>query len=37
MNLLTADPAVIDQRIGYLSDGTMQKIAVCLKKVLELP
>jgi|SRR6185436_70337 mRNA interferase MazF len=36
-NLLTADPALIDQRIGYLSDPTLQKIADCLKKVLELP
>ena len=37
MNLLTADPAVIDQTIGYLSDPAMQQISDCLKKVLELP
>jgi mRNA interferase MazF len=37
MNLLTADPAVIDQTIGHLSDAAMQQIGACLKKVLELP
>ena len=37
MNLLVADPDVIDQRIGYLSDAAMQQIAFCVKKVLELP
>jgi mRNA-degrading endonuclease toxin of MazEF toxin-antitoxin module len=36
-NLLTADPGVIDQTIGYLSDAAMQQINDCLKKVLELP
>jgi mRNA interferase MazF len=37
MNLLTADPDVIDQRIGRLSDATMQQITDCLKQVLEAP
>jgi len=37
MNLLTADPDIIDQRIGYLSDAAMQQIADCVKEVLELP
>jgi len=37
MNFLTADPAFIDQTIGYLSDAAMQRISDCLKKVLELP
>ena len=36
-NLLTADPALIDQTIGYLSDSAMRQIDNCLKKVLELP
>jgi mRNA interferase MazF len=36
MNLLTADPGVIDQKIGFLSAATMQLIDDCLKKVLEL-
>jgi mRNA interferase MazF len=36
-NLLTADPQLIDQTIGYLSDTAMQQINQCLKKVLELP
>ncbi len=37
MNLLTADPGFIDQRIGYLSDAAMEKISRCLEKVMELP
>ena len=37
VNLLVADPGVIDQRIGYLSDAAMLQIADRLKKVLELP
>jgi mRNA-degrading endonuclease toxin of MazEF toxin-antitoxin module len=36
-NLLTADPAMINQTIGYLSDAAMQQINDSLKKVLELP
>ena len=36
-NLLTADPTIVDQTIGYLSDAVMQQIGDCLKKVLELP
>lgn len=36
-NLLTADPALIDQAIGSLSDSAMRQINDCLKKVLELP
>lgn len=36
-NLLTADPALIDQTIGYLSNTAVQQINACLKKVLELP
>lgn len=36
-NLLTADPALINQTIGYLSDAVMRQINDCLKKVLELP
>jgi mRNA interferase MazF len=36
-NLLTADPALIDQVIGCLSDAAMQQINECLKKVLGLP
>ncbi len=36
-NLLTADPGVIDQTIGYLSDVTMQEIDRCLKATLGLP
>ena len=36
-NLLTTDPAIIDQTIGFLSDATMQRLASCLKQVLELP
>jgi mRNA interferase MazF len=36
-NLLTADPVLIDQTIGYLSDAAMQQISDSLKKVLELP
>jgi mRNA interferase MazF len=35
-NLLTADPALINQTIGWLSDAAMQQIADCLKKVLDL-
>jgi mRNA interferase MazF len=36
-NLLTADSALIDQTIGYLSDVAMRQIDDCLKKVLGLP
>jgi mRNA interferase MazF len=36
-NLLTADPALLDQTIGYLSDAAMQQIDDALKKVLGLP
>jgi len=36
-NLLTADPVLINQIIGVLSDAVMQQINDCLKKVLELP
>ena len=36
-NILTTDPAFIDQTIGVLSTGAMQQIEACLKKVLELP
>jgi mRNA interferase MazF len=36
-NFLTADPQMIDQRIGYLSGAGMQQIASCLKAVLALP
>ena len=36
-NVLTAEQALIDQTIGYLSDATMRQIDDCLKKVLELP
>lgn len=36
-NLLTANPALIDQAIGYLSDALMRQIDGCLKNVLELP
>lgn len=36
-NLLTADPALIDQIIGYLSDSAMRQINDCLKHVLALP
>ena len=36
-NLLTADPVLINQTIGVLSDAVMQQINDCLKKVLELP
>jgi hypothetical protein len=36
-NLLTADQALIDQTIGYLSDAAMGQISDCLRKVLELP
>ncbi|PWT70246.1 MAG: hypothetical protein C5B46_09815 [Proteobacteria bacterium] len=35
-NVLTADPDLIDQRIGRLTDATMQQIDECLKKVLAL-
>jgi mRNA interferase MazF len=35
-NLLTADPQMIDQAIGVLSDAAMQQIGDCLKKVLDL-
>jgi hypothetical protein len=37
VNLLVADPGIIDQRIGFLSDAAMREIADCLKKVLERP
>lgn len=36
-NLLTADPALIDQTIGALSDPAMQMIDACLKATLGLP
>ncbi|HYT92620.1 MAG TPA: type II toxin-antitoxin system PemK/MazF family toxin [Gemmataceae bacterium] len=36
-NFLTRDQALLGAIIGYLSDDAMQKIADCLKKVLELP
>lgn len=36
-NILTTDPAFIDQTIGLLSDAAMRQIEQCLKKVLELP
>lgn len=36
-NLLTADPTLIDQTIGYLSNVVMRQINDNLKKVLELP
>jgi mRNA interferase MazF len=35
-NLLTADPRLINQTIGYLSDAAMQQIGDCLKTVLDL-
>jgi mRNA interferase MazF len=35
-NLLTADPSLINQTIGYLSAAVMQQINACLRKVLEL-
>src|SRR5262245_45921498 len=37
LNVITTDPAFINQTIGVLSDAIMQQIEVCLKKVLELP
>jgi len=36
-NFLTADPRMIDQAIGVLSDASMRQIGDCLKKVLALP
>ena len=36
-NLMTADPAFVDQTIGSLSDATMQQIDACLKAALALP
>jgi mRNA interferase MazF len=36
-NLLTADPANIDQTIGVLSDDAMTKIDDCLKATLGIP
>jgi mRNA interferase MazF len=36
-NLLTADPALINQTIGYLSDVVMGQIDASLKRVLALP
>src|SRR5881392_628446 len=33
-NLLTADPRVIEQTIGYLSDAIMHPLSDCFKKVL---
>jgi mRNA interferase MazF len=36
-NLLTADPALVDQTIGYLSDAALRQISDCLKQVPELP
>jgi mRNA-degrading endonuclease toxin of MazEF toxin-antitoxin module len=35
-NLLTADPAFIDQALGLLSDATMRQIEACLKTVLDI-
>ncbi len=35
-NILTTDPAFIDQAIGVLSDAAMQQIGACLRKVLDL-
>jgi mRNA-degrading endonuclease toxin of MazEF toxin-antitoxin module len=36
-NILTAEQALIDQRIGYLSDVMMDRIVACLKTVFEIP
>jgi mRNA interferase MazF len=36
-NVLTADPADIDQTIGVLSDAAMRQIDDCLKSTLGLP
>ena len=36
-NVMTADPAVIDQLIGVLSSATMRQIDACLKSTLGLP
>jgi mRNA interferase MazF len=36
-NLLTADPALIDQTIGVLSDAAMRTIEASLKATLGLP
>jgi mRNA interferase MazF len=36
-NLLTAEQALVDQTLGYLSDAVMAQIGDCLKTVLELP
>src|SRR5262245_36034227 len=35
-NFLTADSDLIDQRIGRLTDATIQQIDECLRKVLDL-
>ncbi len=36
-NILTTEQALVIRTIGYLSDVAMQRIASCLKQVLELP
>jgi mRNA-degrading endonuclease toxin of MazEF toxin-antitoxin module len=36
-NILTFEQALVLRTMGFLSDATMQQIAGCLKKVLELP
>ena len=36
-NIVTTDPAQIDQILGYLSSAAMQEVEDCLKKVLQLP
>ncbi|HZY85883.1 MAG TPA: type II toxin-antitoxin system PemK/MazF family toxin [Gemmataceae bacterium] len=36
-NIMTADPNLFDQTLGYLSDPLMRQIDDCLKKVLALP
>jgi mRNA interferase MazF len=36
-NVMTADPAVIDQTIGVLSSAAMRQIDACLKATLGLP
>jgi mRNA-degrading endonuclease toxin of MazEF toxin-antitoxin module len=36
-NVLTRDQTKIGQTIGYLSDAVMQRIADCLRTVLDLP
>ena len=36
-NVMTADPADIDQMIGVVSDATMRQLDACLKSTLGLP